>query len=545
MRLQELNDVLLSLDCDSKTFTLDALEKITNGKLPMSAKKHSASFFSNSSQNSYSIVWLSAGYKAKYSKRDNSVTFSKGGDAVNAKNNVPKKDKKIAIRNCVILNKSFIGEWLNKEENNIAHEIINFFKADDGNVYIYNAPYGENVADSENLDIKYVYLTTSKPNSVYFLEYCIEIEKSLHHISISRAEQSDNRDKRIVREKIKQGLLQIEQNLGKNHKAVTYDRTPVENLFEDTIDVLPFTYLAKKIYKAKMPIPVDEKAEGMDYNFARNFGYVLEDEETNTYKLLINKGPGKSPNDWEAIELDKFKAIDPLKSKNKKILDSINQNLFLDMVDNFKMEECYTKVIYKLMECNHNFVNYLISEAMDIKNNEHFIPDDEVVVVKGRMDIFAKSPKTILILENKIDSNITIDKQGVSQLKRYYDWATTDPEIKKLKKLYLLIAPDYRLNAVKAEVEHLRKKEKFKKYIVTGYSTVHNAITNFRNIGGFANFKYSKYLDDIDLLFLRMSLERKDLYTAKISKRIIAINNQSKNNSLKTKPRTTKKKKGQ
>ncbi len=47
----------------------------------------------------------------------------------------------MAERKVVILNKAFLGDWLNNDAN-IGHEIIDFVKADNGKLYVYNTPYG-------------------------------------------------------------------------------------------------------------------------------------------------------------------------------------------------------------------------------------------------------------------------------------------------------------------------------------------------------------------------------------------------------------------
>lgn len=41
----------------------------------------------------------------------------------------------------ILLNKTFIGGWLDKD-NNLAHEIIDFLLDDNGDHYLYNVPYG-------------------------------------------------------------------------------------------------------------------------------------------------------------------------------------------------------------------------------------------------------------------------------------------------------------------------------------------------------------------------------------------------------------------
>ena len=64
-------------------------------------------------------------------------------------------NKKI-YQNCneIILNRMYVGEYLSK---NIGHEIINLFKADNGNNYIYLNPYGS-MSKEHNDKIKAILL---------------------------------------------------------------------------------------------------------------------------------------------------------------------------------------------------------------------------------------------------------------------------------------------------------------------------------------------------------------------------------------------------
>lgn len=436
------------------------------------------------------------------------------------KKDLPNKPKP----KCIILNKTFTGEWLKQSDGNIAHEIINFFKADDGKVYVYNTPYGANVSDSKNLDIEYLYLASPKTNGTYFIEYCIKIKESLHNCSFSKEKQNiKHRDELQVI--IEKGKEEINKNLGRPFTDIKYGGTPVDRLFEDNILVLPFTFIADKVFKAINPIPVDEKNIGGDYNFARNFGYVLDTEEELTYKYLFDIGPEKDKKKWELCKLPKFTMFSH-SERNDLIVKSLEQDSFLDMIDNYKMEECYTKIISSLMEANPFFVNHLLNVIdKSIKTKKEFHITNELSEKNyGRMDIYAenKTEKTLVIIENKIDSFITINpKNGKSQLLRYYEWVRDNK--RGWKPYYIVLAPDYRLNTVKSEVKILQKKEHFPNYYIVGYSKLLSAFQEIKKKNGFSNFKFKKYLDDIELLLLRISLEQKDLYTAKITKRILSL----------------------
>lgn len=59
---------------------------------------------------------------------------------------------------CIILNKPFIGGYIDQSNENEAHELINFFLDDKGDHFIYCNPYGQNVANADNKEINYLIL---------------------------------------------------------------------------------------------------------------------------------------------------------------------------------------------------------------------------------------------------------------------------------------------------------------------------------------------------------------------------------------------------
>lgn len=139
MKYEALYQHLLSLEeGEALQIRLNEFEQRFQIHLPQSAYNHTHAFFANSAKNIYACTWMDAGFLAAYDAQNQSVTFSRGEytprEARNARAEPIQRDS------CILLNKSFTGEWLQRHENNIAHEIINFFKADDGNVYIYIMP---------------------------------------------------------------------------------------------------------------------------------------------------------------------------------------------------------------------------------------------------------------------------------------------------------------------------------------------------------------------------------------------------------------------
>ena len=143
MRYPELNALLRSLKRNSISFTLDALNELLNGKLPNCARKYPQVNFSNGKGNSYSEAWVSAGFNAKYTKSNDTVTFYRVGEGyeVPERAKKPKKEKVVVQANTLLI-KNFSGSF---NENGIGHEIINAFDSNNNKNSFYPfyvPPYG-------------------------------------------------------------------------------------------------------------------------------------------------------------------------------------------------------------------------------------------------------------------------------------------------------------------------------------------------------------------------------------------------------------------
>lgn len=62
------------------------------------------------------------------------------------------------MSNTIILNRIFTGDYLN-EGSNLGHEVVNLFKSDNGEYYIYLMPYGAYPEGRKNDTVKAIYLT--------------------------------------------------------------------------------------------------------------------------------------------------------------------------------------------------------------------------------------------------------------------------------------------------------------------------------------------------------------------------------------------------
>jgi len=387
-------------------------------------------------------------------------------------------------KKCIILNKCFYGNWQIKEEN-IAHELINFFKANNGKIYIYNNPYGQNIKEAKDYDVDYLLFTSSGAKSFY-IEYCVEIAKVAHRVCWKNNKEEN------LKKLIESAYDEISKNnIVINNIKYGEHNIPIDDLFEKESKTVPFTFIAKKIYKAKNPIKVI--FNNNQYNYQRNMGKLLSDINKDEYHQIISY-INKS-NLWEEYKVKKLKC-----SSNIKELDYIKQDKFIDLIDGFKYEECYTKILSKLFKVEPKLINIIFDINLDIESLKIY---SEYNTKEGRIDILIHDKSNLIIIENKIDSNITYNKAGVSQLFRYYKWSINNPikycKFKKIK--YFVLTPEYRYNILKNELEDNDPKGL---YVLISYYTIYNYIKDFQYSS--SNNIITNYLEEIKAMLFRLSL---------------------------------------
>lgn len=414
----------------------------------------------------------------------------------------------------IILNKIFQGSW-NKQEGNISHEIIDFFKTDKGEHYIYNDPWGhcppeiyvgEKESNKEIYEAKYMLLTGTGTRDFELL-YLIELKEVLHHFSSGKASKN-NRDiivsKYIKPREIKYGGVSLDQIYGKDD------------------DSLLVTFQASAIYKPKKRITSglpQQYKKGEGYVFQRNKGYINNKEYKNDYDNIIsliedNEGNVDS-NTWTKLELPTINPSDLITQRQNKQ----SQKTFLDMIYKTDSEECFTNMLYSILsqkDLFYQFCNEFKADTQDISNIP-FKVEREKVVSNGRMDISgeAKSEDTVyqrVIIENKIWSGLNgvNERKKITQLSTYYDlWGKEDNTRPILEPLCFVIAPNYRIRHVEEEINDLDPAMK-DVYGIIPYSKIADFIEKHMN----QIEQYSEYVKDCLLAFKKHAYENEqELFT--------------------------------
>ena len=199
----------------------------------------------------------------------------------------------------ILLNKMYTGSFTTTAYD-IGHEIINFFKTDDGENYVYEVPYG-GMDKKHNDQISHILFTGAQKDGKFeILAKVVGHEQIFRHGNRGNKKTNAEQVQYIINNNIKYGgkyLHDIMKNNTGNSEA-TY-----------------VSFKAQKIIRAKTPITIDQSCEEFsEINLKRSKGFVQEGGRA--YNALVNII--EDPSRWE--EEDNTKRVDV--SKYTKIDDT-------------------------------------------------------------------------------------------------------------------------------------------------------------------------------------------------------------------------------
>lgn len=418
----------------------------------------------------------------------------------------------MAKGNVIILNKPFLGGWLDKT-GNIGHEVIDFFKADDGQYYVYNNPWGACPDDiwvegSKNQKLKgknkyvakYLVLTGPARDQAFDIHYVIELEEKLHDEHSIKRKKGKNTTEDDEEGEIDltdwEGFRVRQENVKKmmRNRDIKYNNKYLYEIYGDD-ESLYLTFKAKRIYKATKQLHIK-----LEYNFQRNKGYVYDTKkfkrkgEDVTYQKDYEALKNLIDNSIENHYLEEIKDLKLL--KDQKIGQTEERKTFMDLIGFADNEQAYTNILHSILEqgdwlkrfCvrfkdNPSFASNEIdkSEQMLDRHGE-FKVSRETKIVNGRMDVCAESDKQRVVIENKVYSGLNGIRpaDNETQLSTYYKWGTE----KSMLPLCFVTLPNSRKNEVKWEIEEFDKnsgKNMAKVYRCVTYSEIANFIKDNAN----------------------------------------------------------------
>ncbi len=376
-------------------------------------------------------------------------------------------------KDVILINKMCTGSFT---ISNIGHEIINYFKDDNGDNYIYILPYGgmSNIYDDR---IDTIILTSSLKDKRVEVQAIIEIDEhgQIHKGGDRGSEEIHNKQLELL-------------------KNVTYGGATLEQIFrynKGNDKAIYVTFKAKEILKPKDDIKIYISNNSDDSDFEQNIIKVDKNLPSSSLKgYFIKNEKLKITNSSEEIVLHDFDRIKEFINKNKEKLfevmntpkinkkkvndfnlEKVNIN-YLQLIEKEDEEQIYTNLLSYWLNCN-NLIDIFINEKLFI--SDRFEVKKEKRVKHGRMDIFAISEKRAIIIENKILSGLNgVDKvEETTQLGKYVKDIEREYEIKQNEIYGMIFVPDYNIEFLNKEIKDLEQQEILKYYKIIPYSELY------------------------------------------------------------------------
>lgn len=412
---------------------------------------------------------------------------------MNENNNKNTNNKKV-----IILNKPFLGSWL-ENQNNIGHEVIDFLKTDNGKQFVFNNPWGACPDDifvkgctpnkKEVYEAQYLVLTSEMHNGGFYILYVIELKEKLHSLHTSK-------DKNVLvnnQNKIKTII---------DNKDIVYNGKYLYDIYKND-ESLFVTFEGNSIYKANTPIYVND----LSFNFQRNKGYVKSDVYQNDYNKIIT--------------------VINNALKNRDLLPFapffVNQNIvsiqssFLELIGQESNEQVYTNILYSILNYQDvllDFCSHFNKKQKCFNAKGKFNVYRESKVVDGRMDVCAESVNQRIIIENKVYSGLNGIKptSNTTQLTTYYNWGKDG---KQYDPLCYITVPDKRIQELTNEINKY-DPNMINVYELIKYSEIAKFIKCEKNNGKLKQYKYEYLIDDIIAAFDKLAAMSKEALYAEL-----------------------------
>ncbi len=330
----------------------------------------------------------------------------------------------------IVLNKMFCGSYL---DQNIGHEIINMYKDDHGDNYIYIQPYGTYSA-SHYGTIKHVLLTRSIEG-----RYALEV-LGVALIDNDIYNPNDSRDKTL-------------RTQGKICDSVCYGGESLSRIFasndQNERQDVSVTMHAQHVFRPKSKVYLSFKDKSSGYNDLHSVApcdAVIVNMESNYAKSSMKQYFAPGNTDYirlqELIGKADLWTIDTQGVSNIGDLGDEDEANFFDICRIDDYELAFSNALAHFMGKYPELVVEFAREVLGIDTK----PYPHIYRERENVDLYLENDDTVVVVENKITSKINgiivSDNKNVgNQLKKYYDYATSQACGRKVR-CYLL-TPDY------------------------------------------------------------------------------------------------------
>ena len=162
-------------------------------------------------------------------------------------NSKPSNDSNANRPRCILVMKMFVGDYL-QESNNIGHEVINLFRADNGKHYIYVVPWGVmgKEKDGQITDILLVrYINGNGEKRLRILAKISGIEERQH---IAKRNGKDDK------EEVKLAVCNHAKDKDVRYSGKTFEDIFKRNTYKNEVDTLP-VYFTFEVESEQFKVP--------------------------------------------------------------------------------------------------------------------------------------------------------------------------------------------------------------------------------------------------------------------------------------------------
>lgn len=407
------------------------------------------------------------------------------------------KEQKPNEGKAIVLNRMYVGDYLS---TNLGHEVINMFQADNGNHYLYLNAYG-NFGKSHFGQIGYMLLVKYHAEGMFEV-----IGKAEGLMDVEGADATLKQDYKAVNPSISKAQTEYIEK-----ENITYGGVSIHKIFNDAEQQNIFiTYKADRLFKPNRRIFI---GYGVEADVVLT-GYKQAKTSLKTY--VYPEGTFVGDQKREKIEekkLDYKKLYDLIEQDNLWIesKECINDDLLkiksreVSIFDICQIQNDENRFSYALAyfmtqpqykKLWQNFFkqygiklgdNYTVTreESAKIEDNDW---DHATKSSGGRIDLLIRDEKNIIVIENKIKSDINSiegDSEG-EQLGRYYNYVSWSTQVGKpdegREPRFLILTPNY-------NPPHIKSKDMKKLYQVITYGDLYTYLDGKDEVKNDLNFK--------------------------------------------------------
>lgn len=368
-------------------------------------------------------------------------------------------------REGIVLNRMYVGDYLS---TNLGHEVINMFQADNGGHYIYLNATG-NFGKEHSGKIGYMLLVKYHSENIFEI---IGMANGLTEVDGSNVAQHKDL------KKINEDVYSVQKDYIEKEN-ITYGGAPLLKIFNNAEQQNVYvTYKVERLYKPCRRLFIGYGKTEMKTDVVLE-GYKQAKTTLKTY--VYPEGTFSSDTKKENVEEKKndyTKLLDLINRNDlwlehkqridKKMLnDSTRDVSIFDICQIQNDENCFSDALRYFMEKYPKVwkmffamygvdldYNYTVTREEAAKIEDEDTEDKYLKTTErqsGRIDLLISDDKNVVVIENKIKSDINSisGDNSAGQLERYYNYINWKIEKEKgdndeqKKSAFFILAPNY------------------------------------------------------------------------------------------------------